>query len=165
MNLFNDRLCIFLIFLFKKIYSDYIFLFFLKFFFKRRLHQYVLILCEPFIFNKNISEAIYDIYLQSLRSLSLNHLCINKSKKVLDLFPLSDVGYWHAIHAYNSLEDYEKALNCQKIFKNKNLQSDRLDSLCIGNKLIEKRFNSIGINIKKKGLIFSVILVYLALNY
>lgn len=150
MNPLNDRLSKFLILFFKTIYSDYIFLFFLKFFFNRRLPQYVVIISEPFLFKKNMAASIYDIYLQSLRALNLNHLCIDNSNKVIELFPLSDVGYWHAIHAYNSLGDNDKVFYLQRLFKKKNINSDRFTSLCIGNKIIEKRFNSIGINKSKK---------------
>ena len=152
MDLFKDKLIKILFFIFRNFYSDFIFIKLLNYFYNNRLPQIIIIICEPILFKKNISHSVYDIYFQSLRSLNLNNLCVTKSNIFLNLYPFSEIGYWHSIHAYIALDDIDKALNLIKLFNKKNINSKRLSSLCLGNKIVEKRLITNGINIRQRGI-------------
>ena len=70
MDLFKDKLIKILFFIFRNFYSDFIFIKLLNYFYNNRLPQIIIIICEPILFKKNISQSVYDIYFQSLRSLN-----------------------------------------------------------------------------------------------
>ena len=105
---------------------------------RKRENQKIIFSVERFVFRRNLSLYIIDIYLTSLRNLGIHEKCKIISLEIINLYPKSDIGYWHLIHSYIGLGLVNNALEITKKFRNASIKSSRINSLCIGNKEIEE---------------------------
>ena len=105
---------------------------------------------QKFLYIRKLPLSIFEIYLCALRNLQLHRDCINHSLNLIKIFPNSDIGYWHLVHSYISLGKIFEAKNVLKKYNSSPIYSKRIDSLCFGNKNIEKLIVSSKIDEKSK---------------
>ena len=112
---------------------------------RKRENVKIIYYVDKFIFRRNLPLSILEIYLTSLRNLGIHEKCKTISLKIIKLYPQNDIGYWHLIHSYIGLGMVNNALDISKKFRELPIKSPRINSLCIGNKEVEKllRFSKI----------------------
>ena len=112
----------------------------------KRENKRIVFLISQLSLRLNFPLNIYEIYLQALRNIELHKTSISISSKLINLYPYSDIGYWHLIHSLIAIGKVKKAEKILKLFKIKLIQSKRIYSLCLGNLLINKKLESSGID-------------------
>lgn len=112
----------------------------------KRENKRIVFLIGQLSLRRQFSINIYEIYLQALRNIELHKTSISISSNLINLYPNSDVGYWHLIHSFIAIGKVKKAEKILKLFKRKCIKSKRIYSLCLGNLLINKKLESSGIN-------------------
>ena len=127
---------------FHNLFKDY-----LQICINKKENQKVIFAAKKFLFTRNLPLSIFEIYLNSLRNVGLNNYCIKCSKKLLKLYPNSDIGYWHLVHSYIATGDVIKAKEIVQRFNNSLINSDRFLNLCFGNRKLEKLLLSSKINV------------------
>lgn len=134
-----------------------LFLFYLKICLYKKENARIVFLTEQFILKKPISLPILDIHLQALRNLSFYSDCINLSRKTIDFFPNSDIGYWHIIHAFINQEKLSEASKIISLCKKNKIHSKRFNQLSFANAILKKYIKSISINkpLKKLNIFYS----------
>ena len=133
-----------IIFHFKFLHN--LFLSYLKICLNKKENARIVFLTEQFILKKPISLPLLDLHLQALRNLSFYSDCINLSRKTIDLFPNSDIGYWHIIHAFIHLEKLQEAAKIISLCKKNKIYSKRFNQLSFANSILKKYIKSISIN-------------------
>ena len=106
-----------------------VFLLYLRICLYKKENARIIFLTEKFILKKQKSLPILDIHLQSLRNLSFFSRCIDLSRKTIDLYPNSDIGYFHIIHAlihFGKISDASKIIN---LFNSNKIISERFSEL------------------------------------
>ena len=116
----------------------------------KKENKKIIFAAEKFIYKRNLPLSIFEIYLSALRNLGLNKVCIENGFKIINLFPYSDIGYWHLLHSYISEGKVQKAKNIVERFKISLIKSDRFSNLCFGNEKIDKLFFSSRIDTKSR---------------
>ena len=109
------------------------FIIYLKACLYKKENKRIIFLTEKFIFKKQKYLPILDIHLQSLRNLSFFSRCIELSWKTIDLYPNSDIGYFHIIHAlihFGKISDASKIIN---LFNSNKIISERFSELSFAN--------------------------------
>lgn len=102
----------------------------------------VIFLTEKFILKKHKFLPLLDIHLQALRNLSFFSRCIDISRKTIDLYPNSDIGYFHIIHAlihFGKISDASQIIN---LFDKNKLISKRFSELSLANSQLISKINS-----------------------